>query len=282
MTSAILKGPEAAMVREYGDVNGARVRLTIPAPGDFDSSFVMSVHKAGSVMLNDVVRGLCDASGVPHLSIHDQLFSQGYPIEKASEDMLSVWKQRGYCFFGIRRFMPFFSTPYFRTDPIKILLVRDPRDVATSWYFSARNSHLLPGSGEKRGPLEQNRARAQSVDIDSFTLRGGADGVLNNMESYRGLLGLPRLVVYRYEDIIFDKLPWIEDIAHVLSLTVPAAILETVRAQVDIFPERENPDTHIRQVLPGNYRKHLAPATVAYIENKYRDLFEAFGYARSA
>ncbi len=85
--------------------------------------------------------------------------------------------------------------------------------------------------------------------------------------------------VFRYEDVIYEKKTWAEEICSHYGWNVTNDQLEAAVAKVDVFPDEERPDQHVRQVHPGNYKQKLRPETIRYIEETCAAEMEFFGYA---
>ncbi len=92
--------------------------------------------------------------------------------------------------------------------------------------------------------------------------------------------GLPNenLRVYRYEDVVFRKYEWLKDMLAYLDVDVPDERIRQVADANDIRPTEERSDQHIRQVTPGNYRKHLSEEAIAHLNEQFRPILERFGY----
>lgn len=277
MSEAALTEPKVE-TREFRDASGTVIKLEVPEPGAGESVFVMAVHKAGSTLLNRVINPLARRSGRPLLALDLQLRQQGYPIAKAPPEVFGVWQQPGYIFGAIRTWHETFDTEDFRRDARKILLVRDPRDIATSLYFSQAKSHVAPPEGELKEQFDKVRSEALSLSIDDYIQKGKANTVLDSMTSFTRLLGSQRLNLFRYEDIIFRKREWILELARILQMKVPDQMLENILKQVDIVPTTEDPSKHIRRVKPGGFETKLSAESVRYIQDNYRTLFEAYRY----
>ena len=86
-------------------------------------------------------------------------------------------------------------------------------------------------------------------------------------------------IVYRYEDIIFSKRDWIIDLASKISVQVDASSVDRLIQKYDVFPDVEEPAKHVRQVKPGDYKRKLGRKAVDYLETRYPELFEAWGYS---
>src|SRR5687768_6416874 len=122
---------------------GHSVQVLIPPGRRGPSHFVLSVPKAGSTLLNNVVKDLCKAARRPHFSLLSQLFAQGAHVEDCPRTLLPFFERDGVVFSGFRQAWLLHESPRYRSAT-KLLLVRDPRDIAVSLYFSMRDSHRLP------------------------------------------------------------------------------------------------------------------------------------------
>jgi hypothetical protein len=92
------------------------------------------------------------------------------------------------------------------------------------------------------------------------------------------MTNLPAHRLYRYEDVIFDKLTWTQDMLDYLKFDVPARLVEAVVARNDIVPDDEAPLEHIRHVTPGDHRHKLQPQTIAALNEVFGGVLERFGY----
>jgi len=253
-----------------------RFDLELPPPADRESFFVFSVHKAGSVLLDSVIEDLCGAAQIPGVNLDRECFIRGVLPDGLDPDYLQILHQRGYCFYGFRA-LPFFHERSLTLSAFqKIVLIRDIRDMVVSHYFSMMKSHGLPDKGEARDVLLAARAASLSMDIDAYVLSGSADHMAKSLASYAGMQ--PRTRLYRYEDIIFAKRAWLTDICDFLGLDLPSDTIIGIADRHDIRPTDEDATRHVRQVFPGNHKKHLKPETINQLTERYRAVLEAFNY----
>ena len=85
--------------------------------------------------------------------------------------------------------------------------------------------------------------------------------------------------LYRYEDIIFDKLAWANDMLAYLGLAAPAAVVERLVAQNDLRPPVEEITQHVRKVVPGDHREKLKTETIAELNTRLAPILEKYGYS---
>ena len=165
----------------------------------------------------------------------------------------------------------------------RLILVRDPRDALVSHYYSIRQSHVLPAKGNNRRNMLKAREQAANTGIDQFItqVRRGKF-ICKTMLSLSRLNG-PDTHVYKYEDVIFNKAAWLRDMLSRIDIgQLDDGLIEETAARNDVVPEDEDPSRHIRQVKPGNYRNHLSPETIGWIEREYSAVFDTYGYPKSS
>jgi len=84
--------------------------------------------------------------------------------------------------------------------------------------------------------------------------------------------------LFRYEDIISNKRRWVREIADHLHISLGGESCDAIAGRNDIFFRGERRDDHIRQVWPGNHKKHLRPETISPLNESCADIFEQYGY----
>ena len=258
-----------------------------PAVGDAPSVLAFSMAKAGSTLLYNMLSRLTRDQNLVYFSIDDYLFSRNVSATNRPGDIGDVFKPTGYCYGGFRQF-PAFPVPILHSSRA-IFLVRDPRDMITSLYFSLLKSHRIPKSEAQEGSAEEadgaakkmsdTRQRLQHTDINVFA-RESVRAYMRMFEGYvaRGFAWRPNVAIYRYEDVIFAKEAWIDDICAWYGWDVDPARRHRVAAMFDEVPREERPEEHIRQVTPGNHRAHLSPAASKSIVNALSEYMRLFGY----
>jgi hypothetical protein len=267
---AVMSGP----LRFESTQTRCRVILP-PTTSGRETVLAFSHHKAGSTMLYGILEDLAKIVGVTYVSVPSELFRRG--IEPRLVEFDVDWHATGYCFAGFR-FSPG-PLPLLETAR-SILLVRDPRDAVVSLYYSARESHPLPSHGALRQRLVSRRERARLTPIDEWVIENHG-AVTETLAGYvaQGLLSRRNVAVYRYEDVIYRKRAWVDDMLSWYGWTAPEDVIEGVVRKYDVFPQKTFPDRHIRQVHPGNHRNVLRPATCEKLNVCFGDLLAALGYA---
>jgi hypothetical protein len=248
--------------------------INVPSPGDFRSFYIFAMHKSGSTLLNKMLDTAFMRLGVPQIAIPDVTFAAGLPDDPILNPEEFIFDS-GYCYRSFRIF-PSYLRNFDITTNKKILLVRDPRDMIVSYYFSMSQSHVIPDSGPLRDELMSLRSTMKEVGIDDFCLQN-ADEFRKEFRSYRGIFG-SELRVYRYEDVIFSKLDWLNDMLWYLGFVLSSDDRQRIVEENDFRPATERPQEHIRQVTPGNYRKHLNGTTIKRLNSEFREILDQFDY----
>jgi hypothetical protein len=163
-------------------------------------------------------------------------------------------------------------------------VMRDPRDVLVSWYFSSRFSHPLLGD---LGRVRSDLNRLSEPDGLFYCLDYLVEFGL--FAAQRSWIGAPakdaNILLVRYEDLVgpasvamFARL-----LAH-CDIRVPAdelaALLQTYRFEELSGRPRGHEDrsAHYRKGVPGDWRNHFNPAIAARFEKVAGDLISLWNY----
>ena len=110
--------------------------FSVPEPANVNSFFVFSLPKAGSTLLMRIMADVCNVLGIPVIDLPTRLFNLDIRPAELTSDINSLWQNQGYAYVGFRLFFPQMTFDFSKTK--NILLVRDPRDMLVSYYFSMR------------------------------------------------------------------------------------------------------------------------------------------------
>jgi ubiquinone/menaquinone biosynthesis C-methylase UbiE len=281
---ATLTSPPAATpaaAQEFTCQRGRRCVLRHPptsAP-DFDSIYLFSLHKAGSTLLNKVMIDLGQAAGIGVMDIPGQLFVQGIHSSDYPALEGNFFRPKGYIYSGFRTFPQMFDFPESMSANAG-LLIRDPRDILTSMYFSFTGTHQIAQSDPSiRKQIEESRRRENERGICRYVLRN-AHLAQADYDSYGRWIDQMKL--WRYEDIIFAKTEWVREIARHFRIPVTDTQIDEIAERHDIRPEVERPDSHIRKVAPGDSLEKLSPRIRGYLDRRFRTMLEKHGYVMSS
>ena len=263
-------------------VHGEACAITVPPPGDLaiPSLFLVSLPKAGSTLLNRLMRPIAAAAGLAFVGLQEALHQSGVGPKDTPAAVNDAFAPFGYAFGGFRSLPGAFELPPYASGRTA-LLVRDPRDMLTSLYFSLAYSHRPPGTGAGgllAAAFAEQRREVSASDIDSFVL-DNVETVLGQFRRVRRKLARLAHRTWRYEDGVFDKLGWARSLVDYFGLPVEEGVVAAAAAENDVRPAVEDVTEHIRQVSPGDHRNKLAPATIGRLNAELAPVLEAFDYA---
>ncbi|MEA5533087.1 sulfotransferase domain-containing protein [Crocosphaera sp. XPORK-15E] len=253
--------------------------LDLLSPSPYPAFFIFSLHKAGSVLLNQIIIDITNYLGIPRVDIAGSAFSEGITLEQwVNDNELSKIIQDGYCYSGFRVIPPFMKDNLILKRSKKILLVRDPRDLVVSRFFSIAYSHTIPEKGLRQSMMLSARQKALEMTIDEYVVKE-ASFFLKNWNDYHNYLDFNQdLQIFRYEDVIFNKEKWIIDMLEFLNFNIPQETIKQIASKYDIRPTEENPDNHIRKVTPGDHKDKLKSSTIETLNNLFGDILKRYQY----
>ncbi len=253
----------------------------MPAPGDpaVPSAFLIGLPKAGSTLLNRLLRPIAAAAGLTFVGLQESLHQGGVGPKDTPAEVNAAFAPFGYAFGGFRSLPGAFELPSYAAGRT-VLLVRDPRDMLTSLYFSLAYSHRPPGGGAGgvlAAAFAEQRREVGASDIDTFVL-DNVETVLGQFRRVgRKLAHIPHRT-WRYEDVIFDKLTWAGEMVDYLDLRVDERVVAEAARDNDVRPEAEDVTEHIRQVTPGDHRAKLRPDTIAKLDEQLAPVLQRYRY----
>lgn len=253
----------------------------IPVPKNkyHDSFYVFSLHKCASTMLQRMFRDIGSYNRMTNVAIDQFRFSANYTYTAENlEELPSIFVPKGY-WYGVFRRIALDTAPEFHTFDFtkkSILLVRDPRDILTSYYYSIAYSHLAPGDSGKT--LRELGKEATPLSIDQYVVNLAPEFLSRFRKYIELLLPNPLCEVFRYEDIIDHKLEFIQAAVKHFHLSFPEQMARTLATKEDIKPVKENVYEHIRRVTPGDHKEKLKPETIDRLNAIFSEVLQRFRY----
>lgn len=257
---------------QFRSSTGYKYLVDVPSPQEaLKSAYLFSFHKSGSTLMDNMVQRYCKTLHIPTFSLFNAAFDSGVPTNEITEDTAVCFSKIGRVYTGFRHY------PIFDLDLAGvtcILLVRDPRDMLVSMYYSVSKSHVIPKGNLK---FKKSRLEASRMTIDEFALKK-ANEYNRKFKKYQQKLPSDSLTTYRYEDIIYRKKQWLEDLVKIMQLPRDNNLIRTTANKFDVFPTTEDQEQHIRQVHPGNFKKKLKKETIEVLNDRLGEFLNHYNY----
>lgn len=256
--------------------------VTQPAGDENPAFYVFSLHKCASTMQQRIFRQIATANGMGSVEIDRFCFEYDATFDEAGlEDIKRVLATDGY-YHGVFRRFGLDRHPDFCPFPVSerksILIVRNPLDILTSYYFSSIFSHIAPGV---RKGVKKSQADHQNIDttqsIDDFVW-GPAAWFKQTFGTYAPLYDNPLCRIFRYEDIIFDLEGFIRAASDHVGLSVEPDLMASLVEAEDRRPSSEDKFAHVRQVTPGDHARKMKPETIERLKEIFQTELDRFGY----
>lgn len=240
--------------------------------------FILAFRKSGSSVLNSIVRAVCDHNDVNYVDLGGMFFNHGktfkeWSVQKGLEQLFLPGNVIG----GVRAVSkPIVDLVETNNIPT-LLLVRDPRDILVSEYFS-NLVHSLPNvEGDAHSLQSRLREKSKELSIDEYCIEK-ADHLSNMFSIASNLIKLEHCHVIKYEDFVFNKCKFIFWFCEKFQLNVDQVVVDRILSWADVFPEQEQKNEFIRKVSPGDFEEKLSQSSKDALFSKLKKSLDTFGY----
>ena len=243
----------------------------------YESCFFYTFHKCASTLFSSFL--LKNIVGLRHVDYAKQIY--------LGENLGDIQFDRTGFVYGPIRIStgpkaPVFKLlveptcdPGFIRDKIALFLVRDPRDILVSAYYSFGFTHGLSKSDEIRELQLQDRKRIQARTIDEYALETACN-ILQHFETVDRLTKVcNRSIVLKYEDIIYNWDLFVKDLTKYITIKEPilAQLFEASRPR-----EKENILHHRRSGRPFGFRSKFKDETLISLNEIFKGILSDFQY----
>lgn len=150
-----------------------------------------------------------------------------------------------------------------------ILVLRDPRDVLVSHYFSTKYSHPVLNP-----EFFAFKEKAENLSIDEY-VKWIAPDFLRRYLHYIKMMRSENVLFLKYENLITAPRNFEMQIAEFVNLDCkPGEIV----SESDFHVSKEEPSSHKRQVKSGDHRNKLQPETIEWLTAYFHDVNVALKY----
>ncbi len=275
---------KARKLRRVFRVELALLRGTHVNPNTHASIIHFSLNKAATQYVKDILRRCAAEIGMVSVALSEYAFDTDFPFlgRFSADEMLQyrhVFKPAGYLYSPFGGMIDGIE----HLDRYKvILLLRDPRDILVSQYYSMAHSHPIPDRrGDKHDGFMEHRKAALSMTIDEYVL-AESDILYRILNRYKQHLidRHPNVYLTTYEKMIADFPRWLNDLLAYCDIAISDDLRRSLLEEnIRLRPKQENMHKHVRRGTHGDYLDKLRPETIKRLNEKFSPLLEAFGYA---
>jgi hypothetical protein len=256
----------------------AWAQLLPPRNPDDSGPVVFTMQKCASTFVSKALAQVCEDYGKRAYNYASLYWGRGetdvYRAIQRDADRLFIRPNAVYG--SLRKYV---EMPGIDRRPV-VLMLRDPRDVLVSSYYSVAFSHAAPGGEKSRARFEAKRAATQSITIDRYVLET-ADTFRQVYREYADkLLGRDNVTFVTYEELIADPAGWSTRFVAGLGFEPREDTLARLQAIYDDGrpkPGENRTSQHRRSGEAEQFRTYLEPATLAEIDGIYADELRRFG-----
>lgn len=241
-----------------------------------ESVYFYSLHKAGTALFTHVLR---QADELKHVDYETMLFDDKFPAEL-------VFEKYGHLYGVFRIVNDILSLAHIKitrhianTEFVKdkniVYLVRDPRDIIVSFYYSMGFSHVSSPNAQIENERQKARNHIQALSLDEFALQH-APVVKEKLEILYNLSRQSKhSIILRYEDLLADFDGFLRRFSKYISIPK-----ERQRELYFASRPRDGEDikAHKRSGKSKQYLEKLKPETVYALNQILKPVLEKFGY----
>jgi len=256
---------------------------TFQPKSDKTSILHFSLNKCATQYVSDILAKVSRENKMEHLRFAEYAFVSDFPYldqitEKQVENYHNLFITKG-CLYSVFGGM-ILNVP--QLDKFKtILMIRDPRDILVSYYFSAAYSHAIPHQfSNKRSDLIERRKFALNSSIDEFVLEKAPDREEVFRRYSSQLLNKHNdVLVTKYEDMIGDFDGWLGQVLNYTELDISSGLkTDIVNNHYRKSNRTEDKTKHHRKGVAGDYKEKLSESTISKLNDIFSKTLQEFGY----
>jgi hypothetical protein len=192
-------------------------------------------------------------------------------IEERIEKFLPLFRSEGY-FYG-----PVYHPAkelLFHEHLKPFCVLRDPRDVLVSHYYSLAYAHTVSNMKAAR-----RRREVAAMGLDEFVLtKRYLSEVQERYRAYLGQFTSAEKGFFRYEDMVGEPEVFLEQVLAFLGIAVSAEGIERILASQQFQTAEENKTSHRRSGRWGQFREKLGPETLRRLDEELAGLLEPWSH----
>lgn len=254
-----------------------------PSKSTQPSIIHFSLNKSATQYVKKTLNVCVQESAMVQVHIQDYAFASQFPyLDQLSVDEMQeykhIFKPKGYLYSAFGGLVEGIDN----LDQYRVvLMVRDPRDIIVSDYYSIAYSHPEPTSiSSKYEGFHINRKLVKHQSLEEFALQSW-EKINGILERYRDqlLIKYPHVYVTKYEDMVSDFESWLSDLIRACQLEVSQKLKDHLIQQYYISrPKKENQQSQFRKGVSGDYKNKLSDETISFLNEKFSTVLDYYQY----
>ncbi|WP_339366800.1 sulfotransferase domain-containing protein [Gloeocapsa sp. PCC 7428] len=245
---------------------------------DQNSVLFFTTRKCASTYMNNCIRYL-NEKYLHLISVDLASYIWHYSTQEVykllEEKQAEVFRTNGILYGPLRQYIPINKLEKYCI----VLMLRDPRDVVVSNYYSIGYSHTLPFNERQQKDFLQYRQRVQQQTVDEY-VRERAERFHQIYSEYCNFLIKDRNIKWlRYEDFIQNFDSWVKQLGECFNVDIEEkdinALFELKGGGKKV---EENKLNHIRKATPGDHKEKLKKETQDFLNTKFKDILSTLNY----
>lgn len=257
----------------YSDAKQA-LKGNVKQTSDHRSILLFTTEKCASTYTTKIIEKLATTNSIFTADIEAYFSVKSIDVKhyfSVKENRERVFQLTGRYLGPLRNYYPIENLENY----LKVLVLRDPRDVLTSFYFSKLHSHIIISED-----FYKERQKYKDYDIDRFVIEY-LPIVKATYQTYCDkLLGTSNLIILPYELLVSDFDTWLDDLIAFLDLDkIDNTLIQELKANEKNTVADGNKTSHIRNKAPGDFKRKLKPATQEYLTRELESILKTLNYA---
>ncbi len=248
------------------------------SPSLIPSILHLSLNKAATQFVKMLLKENAVYNNLKFVDYHGYFFDVGHPFfDNMTKDEFShfhhAFQPKGFVYSSFGGPLPYINDlDTYR----KLVIIRDPRDILTSQYYSSGFSHAIPRDPHQRMLFLKRRSEVINTSIDEFVLIQ-----MYNLHTqyirYIDFLSAQKhnVFFYKYEDLVQFPERFLLFMEHQLGFGIrnKPKYLKSLEPKVG-----ENKFDHKRKMIPGDYKEKLSGMTIGKLNQMFDVVLNHFGY----
>ncbi len=244
---------------------------TLKANNAKPSLLLFTTHKCASTYTSKIIKELSEAEAykVVDIEAYLALTERAVPDFYHHKDHLKLLdKPKGFFIGPLRYFADFEFLKKYKI----VLVLRDPRDVLTSYYYSKLYSHIVINK-----KFKAEREYYKNHTIDEFVIEMLPEIKQRYQQFIRYILPLKNCINLPYELLVTDFQCWLQSLSEFTALNNEKA-LSKLKSEANFKVKKEDKFSQIRNITPGDYKNKLQKKTIRILNESLKEVLETLNY----